>query len=39
MVGTVWLLDIIAGSVSVALLIILLVLYGRNLRKVRSPFA
>lgn len=37
MVGTVLLLDIIAGSVNVALLITLLVLYGKNLKKVRWP--
>ncbi len=39
MVGTFWLLDIVVGSVSVALLLVLLFLYGRNLRQVRGPFA
>lgn len=39
MVGTLWLLDILVGSVSIALLSILLVVYVRNLRQLRSPFA
>ncbi len=39
MVGTFWLVNIIVGSISVALLVTLLILYGRNLREVRSPFA
>ncbi len=39
MVGTLWLLDILVGSVSVVFLSILLVIYGRNLRQLRSPFA
>ncbi len=39
MVGTFWLIDIILGSVSIAFLSILLFIYGRNLRQVRSPFA
>jgi hypothetical protein len=36
---TLWEMNIYVGSVSVALLIVLSFIYGRNLRRVRSPFA
>ncbi len=39
MVGTVWLINIVLSSASVALLATLLFIYGRNLREVRSAFA
>lgn len=39
MVGTIWLINIILASASVALLAALLFIYGRNLRQVRSAFA
>ncbi|MFQ5837184.1 MAG: hypothetical protein ACE5HJ_00185 [Thermoplasmata archaeon] len=39
MVGTIWLMDIVVGSISVALLLGLTFVYGRNFRKARSPFA
>lgn len=38
MVGTIWLIDLIVGGVSVAFLALLLFVYGKNLRQVRSPF-
>lgn len=37
-VGQLWSLNLIFGSVSIALLLALLFVYARNLRKVWSPF-
>jgi hypothetical protein len=36
---TLWEVNIVVGSVSVALLSALALIYGRNLRRVKSPFA
>lgn len=39
MVVTVWQIDMIVSGASIGLLLLLLFIYGRNLRQVRSPFA
>ncbi|MFQ6013095.1 MAG: hypothetical protein ACE5LS_05575 [Thermoplasmata archaeon] len=38
MVSQLWSLNMIFGSASIALLLALLLVYARNLRKIRSPF-
>lgn len=38
MVGTIWIADIVVGSLSAVFLAVLLFIYSRNLRELRSPF-